>query len=72
MAVKQIINGQHKGFKSFYYIKDGKKKLLKSIYHYINGEMIPLYKSVGDSNFITKDNKIFITSDNYVFNAKHK
>lgn len=72
MAIKQIINGESKKFKSFYYIKDGKKKLLKSIYHYVNGNMIPLLKSVSGSNFITNDNKIFITLDNYIFNAKQE
>lgn len=71
MAIKQRINNKFVTIKSLYYIINGERKIINSLFQYKDGKMIPLFKIESDEgNFYTKEGMLFITADALIFNVK--
>lgn len=71
MAIKQRIDNKFVTIKSLYYIINGERKTINSLFQYKEGKMIPLFKIESDeSNFYTKEGMLFTTADALIFNVK--
>lgn len=71
MAIKYSNDDNYLDISSIVYIKNKETVPLISLYYYTNNNMYLLFNSgTKKSNFITKDNKIIITVDNFIFNSK--
>ena len=71
MAIKYSNEDNYLDISSIVYIKNKETTPLISLYYYTNNNMYLLFTSdTKKSNFITKDNKIIITVDNFIFNSK--
>jgi hypothetical protein len=71
MAIKYSSDNNYLDISSIVYIKNKETIPVISLYYYTNNNMYLLFNSdTKKSNFITKDNKIIITVDNFIFNSK--